>query len=79
MPWWISLTDTDGHFKYIRTLTEGETEELYDLKADPEELHNLAGKPDSRQQLLVMRAATIAELKRTGAGFVENLPAVANP
>jgi arylsulfatase A-like enzyme len=77
VPWWISLTK--GHFKYIRTLTEGEVEELYDLNADPEELDNLAIKPKFRQQLLAMRSATIAELKRNEAGFVDNLPAVANP
>ncbi|MEM7011705.1 MAG: sulfatase-like hydrolase/transferase, partial [Verrucomicrobiota bacterium] len=77
VPWWVSLTD--GHMKYIRTLTEGEVEELYNLKADPEELENLAMKPDHREQLLAMRAAAIAELKRTNAPYVDNLPSVANP
>lgn len=77
VPWWVSLTE--GHFKYIRTLIEGEVEELYDLKNDPEELENLAMNPDYQEKLRAMRSATVAELKRTGAGFVDELPAVANP
>ena len=35
----ISRTD---RYKYIRNLLPGETEELYDMKNDPEELVNLA-------------------------------------
>lgn len=75
VPWWISLTQ--GHFKYIRTLSPGEVEELYDLKADPEELDNLAVKKEHHAKLLELRAAMIAELKRTNAGFVNQLPEVA--
>jgi arylsulfatase A-like enzyme len=74
IPWWISLAK--GHHKYIRTLVEGEIEELYDLQADPEELTNLALKPEYARQLAEFRAATIAELRRTKAGLVDNLPAV---
>ncbi len=77
VPWWISLAD--GDFKYIRTLVEGEVEELYDLKSDPEELVNLAFKPAYLNKLRQMRAATIAELRRTNAGMVENLPAFSTP
>ena len=77
VPWWISLLD--GHFKYIRTLTEGEVEELYDLENDPEELENLAGKPEHRERVLAMRAAMLEELKKRGAGIADHLPEVANP
>ena len=62
--------------KYIRTLVEGELEELYDLHQDPEELTNLALNPDFAQQLATLRKATIAELRRTDAGMVDNLPSV---
>ena len=40
VPWWVFLR-TD-RYKYIRNLLPGETEELYDMKNDPEELVNLA-------------------------------------
>jgi len=77
VPWYASLHD--GRFKYIRTLVEGETEELYDLHNDPEELVNLAPKREQGQRLLKMRSQTIAELRRTDAGFVDSLPAVGKP
>tara|TARA_R110002096_G_scaffold24760_37_gene78124 strand:+ start:731 stop:2260 length:1530 start_codon:yes stop_codon:yes gene_type:complete len=77
VPWWVSLTEQ--HFKYIRTLTEGETEELYDLSRDPEELDNLALNAQFREKLLEMRGKTLKELKRTKAPFLESLPAVAAP
>jgi arylsulfatase A-like enzyme len=72
IPWWVSLHD--GRYKYIRTLVAGEPEELYDLKTDPEELKNLAGDGEHRKLLAEMRNATITELQRTEAKFVENLP-----
>ena len=37
VPWYALLRD--GKFKYIRNLVAGETEELYDLDADPEEVY----------------------------------------
>jgi arylsulfatase A-like enzyme len=74
VPWWVSLRQ--GRYKYIRTLLAGEIEELYDLKADPEELDNLALKPAQAGRLTAMRRATVAELKRTGAGLVNDLPPV---
>jgi len=75
VPWWISLVQ--DNYKYIRTLVEGEVEELYDLKSDPEELTNLALDEEYRPRLVAMRQATIAELKRTGAKMADNLPAFA--
>jgi arylsulfatase A-like enzyme len=75
VPWWISYLD--GRHKYIRTLVRGEVEELYDLEKDPEELVNLARKPEYRKRLATLRAATIVELRRTDAGMADNLPLTA--
>lgn len=74
VPWWVFLRR--GKFKYIRTLVEGEIEELYDLEADPEELVNLALDPFYEKTLLSYRQQLLDELKRTDAGIVDNLPAV---
>ena len=65
-----------GRTKYIRNLVAGETEELYDLTADPDEIHNLAHDKGKQAVLKKFRAAAIAELKRTNAGLVDNLPPV---
>ena len=72
--WWVSLFQ--GKHKYIRTLEEGEIEELYDMENDPEELTNLALQPQYRELLVRYREATVAELRRTKAKLAENLPAV---
>ncbi len=77
VPWWISLLE--GRHKYIRTLVEGEVEELYDLESDPEELNNLALDPTHLEKLRAMRAATLTELRRTDAGMVDRLPAFSTP
>lgn len=72
VPWYALLRD--GRYKYVRTLVEGETEELYDLQADSEELHNLAVRPEHRQLLETLRGKTVEELRRTDAGFVDTMP-----
>jgi len=65
-----------GQFKYVRPLIANELEELYDLRADPDELRNLALSPQYRKTLNQMRTAATAELRRTRAGFVDGMPAV---
>ncbi|MBE7540350.1 MAG: sulfatase-like hydrolase/transferase [Opitutaceae bacterium] len=72
VPWYALLRD--GQFKYVRTFVAGETEELYDLEADPEEHTNLAARPEQSVRLRALRAKTLAELRRTDAKFVDNLP-----
>jgi arylsulfatase A-like enzyme len=74
VPWYVMLCQ--GRTKYIRNLVAGETEELYDLVADPDEMHNLAHKKENKGLLNEFRAAAIKELKRTKAGMVDNLPPV---
>ncbi|MCA9142037.1 MAG: sulfatase-like hydrolase/transferase [Planctomycetaceae bacterium] len=74
VPWWVSLVS--GRLKYIRALKEGQIEELYDLANDPEELTNLALDRDYVDKLAELRAATIAELRRTDAIMVDSLPPV---
>ena len=74
IPWWVSIHD--GRYKYIRSLVKGEFEELYDLDVDPDELTNLALVAKHGNRLNKMRSQTIAELKRTDAGFADRLPPV---
>ena len=75
IPWYVSLSQGD-RYKYIRTMVQGDMEQLYDTKADPEELVNLALDPGYKDLLHKMREATIAELKRTDAPFLDAMPAV---
>jgi arylsulfatase A-like enzyme len=72
VPWYVALRDE--RWKYIRYLTPGETEELYDLRADQDELHNLADRIEYRETLRELRQRTLAELHRTQAGFADRLP-----
>ena len=73
IPWYVMLVE--GRFKYVRPLIR-DLEELYDLRNDPEELDNLAIKPEFRQTLERMRELAVAELREDGAGFVDNLPPI---
>jgi arylsulfatase A-like enzyme len=76
VPWYVVLRQ--GPYKYIRYLTPGELEELYDLAADPEELTNLAQQLERAGLLAELRTALAGELRRTEAEFlvgqVSNLP-----
>ena len=74
VPWWVFLVK--GRYKYIRSLVEGEMEELYDLRKDPEELTNLALDDSHKRRLKRFRKALVDELQRTDAGMVKTLPAV---
>ena len=71
VPWYVLMRDK--RYKYIRPLVS-DLEELYDLQRDPEELDNLAGKPEHRKVLERMRGAMIAELRRTKAPFLNTMP-----
>lgn len=73
VPWYVMLRD--GKYKYVRPLI-ADLEELYDLEADPDELDNLAVKPEFRERLEKMRAMTIVELRKDKAGFLDNMPPV---
>ncbi|MFK8114236.1 MAG: sulfatase-like hydrolase/transferase [Rubripirellula sp.] len=76
VPWYATIHD--GRYKYIRTFVEGETEELYDLDSDREELTNLVNDPKHHARVIRMRQAAIDELRRTDARFADKLPAVAS-
>ena len=72
IPWYVLLRD--GRYKYVRYLIPGETEELYHLGKDPEELVNLASHPDQQQRLLRLRKVAQQELHRTDAKFADSMP-----
>lgn len=72
VPWWVFLRE--GRYKYIRTLVPQEIEELYDLQVDPAEQHNLALESGHHDRVTENRQAMIAELRRTEAGMVDNIP-----
>ncbi len=74
IPWYVMLSE--GRYKYIRNLVAGETEELYDIDADPDELVNLAHDPANDSVLNRFRTSTLSELRRTDAGFADSMPAV---
>jgi hypothetical protein len=51
--------------------------ELNGLKADPEERTNLARKAEHAGRVKQMRAALLAELRRTKAPLANKLPGIA--
>ncbi len=73
VPWYVMIRER--RYKYVRPLIH-DLEELYDMQQDPEELNNLAVKPEHRKTLMRLRALAIAELRRSKAGFVDRMPAV---
>ncbi|MEN8870260.1 MAG: sulfatase, partial [Akkermansiaceae bacterium] len=77
IPWYVMLSE--GRYKYIRNLIEGETEELYDIISDPDELVNKAHEPNLKKTLKKFRSQTVGELRRTKAEFIDKLPSVAAP
>jgi hypothetical protein len=77
IPWWIGLWK--GRYKYVRNLLPNEIEELYDFTGDPDEMKNLALQPEYRHLLADYRNQMTAELERTNAGLVKNLPAPQMP
>jgi arylsulfatase A-like enzyme len=74
VPWWTSVLS--GRYKYIQTHVANEPAELYDLKNDPEELHNLAYKAEYKAETAKMKQLMLTEMKRTNCGFIDNLPKV---
>ncbi|MBU61754.1 MAG: sulfatase, partial [Opitutae bacterium] len=76
VPWWVSLR-TD-RYKYIRNLLPGETEELYDMKKDPNEMINLAFEGNHSDLLRKLRKKTVSELERTDCAFARKMPEVRN-
>lgn len=71
VPFYVALND--GRWKYIRYLRASDGEELYDLKKDPEELENLAGRLELADEMDKLRKTMQSELVRTGADFIEPL------
>jgi arylsulfatase A-like enzyme len=72
VPWYALLRS--GKYKYVRNFVAGETEEIYDLEQDPDELTNLVSQPEHASRLVELRQTTIEELRRTDAKFVDSLP-----
>lgn len=72
-PWYFMILVEN--YKYTRYANPDRIEELYDLDADPEELDNLAIKPQFKSKVLEMRAACIQSIKDNGGlVFADLLP-----
>lgn len=68
-----------GKYKYIRYIYKDYLDELYDLAADPEELSNLAVRPEYHDRKLGMRSLLEKEMKQGGASFLALLPEPIQP
>ena len=65
----------DGTYKYTRYANPDRIEELYHLESDPDELDNLAVKPEHKALLLKLREDCKQEIIRSGGRpFAEHLP-----
>lgn len=64
---WTALTDR--RWKYIYSAYDG-SEQLFDLHADPDELHDLAGEPTRARMLATWRQRMVDHLAERGAPFV---------
>ena len=62
-----------GRYKYVRYLGADEPDELYDLESDPEELTNLAARPEDRAVRDRLHRLLREELQRCDADFVRLL------
>jgi len=69
---------TDGRWKYIH-YAEGGTEQLFDLENDPNELTNLAGKPEAREEQARLKKELIARHEARGSEAVKNGKLVPHP
>jgi arylsulfatase len=61
---------TDGHEKYIWFSQTGQ-EQLFNLDDDPQELHDLAGRPASADRLAHWRGSLVEELMGREEGFTD--------
>ena len=67
---------TDGHEKYIWLSGSGH-EQLFDLDADPQELHDLARDPGASERVARWRQTLITELAGREEGFTDGLQLIA--
>lgn len=64
---WVALGKTDAHAAaQVRAYHQRPAEELYDLRSDPDELHNLAADATQTARLATMRAQLEAWMKQQG-------------
>jgi len=67
--YWMALTD--GKMKYIYFRSTG-NEQLFNLKKDPGEIHDLADDPDYEEELEKWRSRMIDHLSERGKGWVKD-------
>jgi choline-sulfatase len=66
---WSALTD--GHSKYIFHALDGQ-EQFFDLDRDPQETHDLASDPSSKERVTEWRNLLIKHLEPRGEQFVKD-------